>query len=327
MSAHEAISQPVARSLSGRPDQREGRGLWSDVDDEIIGGDLTAALAYVTPAGGAVLTPVAPIGLRDREAGTVAFTTSLGFGRKLDRIKANPRVALAYHAREHGFATVSRFVLVQATATYDTHPDPGVLAETVRPASTRFMGEPRTGLFWDRWLGAYYADRVLVTVKVHRVLAWPDLACRGDRSVGGHPAPSRVGTSGSSEGRDRAKGRRRARREATEPASSRPGGLPRGGRVPDDGAGDRRRCRIVGHRAVRSAAARWASRRSPRPFRYQAKLIGLETRQYTGWLKDGVYAPHTENGFRAPANKTLLLLGNGFMARRGLKQARARGRC
>lgn len=61
--------------------------------------------------------------------------------------------------------------------------------------------------------------------------------------------------------------------------------------------------------------------------RYQAKLIGLETRQYTGWLKDGVYAPHTENGFRAPANKTLLLLGNGFMARRGLKQARARGRC
>ena len=81
-----------------------GRGtvvaMWADVDDEIIGGDLTTALAYVTPAGGAVVTAVAPIGLRDREAGTVGFTTSLGFGRKLDRIKANPRVALAYHARE-----------------------------------------------------------------------------------------------------------------------------------------------------------------------------------------------------------------------------------
>jgi len=96
---------------------------WSDADDKIIGGDLTAGLAYVTPAGGAVLTPVAPIGLRDREAGTVGFTTSLGFGRKLDRIKADPRVALAYHAREHGFARESRFVLVQGTATYETEPD------------------------------------------------------------------------------------------------------------------------------------------------------------------------------------------------------------
>jgi hypothetical protein len=60
--------------------------------------------------------------------------------------------------------------------------------------------------------------------------------------------------------------------------------------------------------------------------RYQPKLIGLETRQYTGWLEHGIYAPHTENGFRAPANKTLLLLANGFMARRGLKRARALGR-
>ena len=60
--------------------------------------------------------------------------------------------------------------------------------------------------------------------------------------------------------------------------------------------------------------------------RYEAKLIGLETRQYTGWLADSIYAPHTENGFRAPANKTVLLLANGFMARRGLKQARALGR-
>ena len=28
------------------------------------------------------------------------------------------------------------------------------------------------------------------------------------------------------------------------------------------------------------------------------------------------YAPHTESGFRAPANKTILLLGNGYMAKR-----------
>ena len=82
-------------------------------------------------------------------------------------------------------------MLVQGTASNDTHPDPDVLAGTVRPASARFMGTPRTGPFWDRWLSAYYADRVLVTVKVHRVLTWLDLACAGRRSVAGSPGPPR----------------------------------------------------------------------------------------------------------------------------------------
>jgi hypothetical protein len=60
---------------------------------------------------------------------------------------------------------------------------------------------------------------------------------------------------------------------------------------------------------------------------YEPQLIGLEARQHTGWLGEGgLYAPHTESGFRAPANKTVLLLANGFMARRGLKKARAMGR-
>src|ERR1700726_302328 len=136
--------------------------MWSDLDDEIIGGDLTAALAYATPAAGTVVTAVAPIGLRDRPAATVGFTTSLGFGRKLDRIKQNPRVALAYHAREHGFASEPRLVLVQGLASYDVTPDAQVLEQQVRPASTRFMGEPRTGFFWGRWLKAYYEDRILV---------------------------------------------------------------------------------------------------------------------------------------------------------------------
>ena len=60
---------------------------------------------------------------------------------------------------------------------------------------------------------------------------------------------------------------------------------------------------------------------------YRPKLIGLSARQHTGWLEvDGaraIYAPHTETGFRAPANKTLLLLANGYLARRGLKRAQA----
>jgi hypothetical protein len=300
--------------------------VWSNVDDDIIGGDLTAALAYVTPASGAVVPPVAPIGLRDREAGTVGFTTSLGFGRKLDRIKLNPRVAVAYHAREHGFAAEPRFVLVQGMASYDAHPDPAVLAERVRPASARFLGPPRTGFFWDRWLKAYYEDRVLVTVEVERVVSWPDLACDGEPTVTGkpppmeHPPPQPAPRNGTGPRVDVAAASRRLRSlphvlvayvgsdgfpvivPITVEAAGQ-SGIQIAGPLPGGG----RRAGLLAHR-------------------YEPKLIGLQTRQHTGWLEDRTYAPHTENGFRAPSNKTLLLLANGFMARRGLKQARALGR-
>jgi hypothetical protein len=300
--------------------------MWSDVNDEIIGGDLTAALAYVTPANGAVVTAVAPIGLRDRDAGTIGFTTSLGFGRKLDRINLNPHVALAYHAREHGFASEQRFVLVQGMASYDAHPDPAVLAERVRPASTRFLGPPRTGFFWDWWLKAYYEDRVLVTVRVERVVSWPDQSCRGEPTVTGKPLPiegpppqpaPRNGT-GPRVDAVAAAGRLRSLPHVLVAYVGTDGfpviapitvegadqsGIQINGPLPGGG----RRAGLLAHR-------------------YEPKLIGLQTRQHTGWLQDHNYAPHTENGFRAPSNKTLLLLANGFMARRGLKQARALGR-
>jgi hypothetical protein len=300
--------------------------MWSDVDEEIIGGDLTAALAYVTPAGGAVATPVAPVGLRDRDAGTVGFTTSLGFGRKLDRIKENPKVSLAYHAREHGFASEPRFVLVQGTASYDSKPDRALLEEVVGPASERFMGPPKRGAFWDRWLSAYYGDRILVTVRVERVLSWPDLACAGERTVAGTPLPDGDPPAQSPPGKGtgpRVDVARAARRVGKLPhklltytgadgfpllvpvevAAADAAGLTLTGPLPAGG----RRAGLMAHR-------------------YESQLIGLETRQYTGWLEDSQYAPHTESGFRAPANKTVLLLANGLMARRGLKQARAMGR-
>jgi hypothetical protein len=300
--------------------------VWSSAAEEIIGGDLTAALAYLTPAGGAVVTPVAPVGMRDRDGGTVYFTTSLGFGRKLDRIKANPRVALAYHAREHGFASEPLFVLVQGEASYDADPDRAILTKVVQPASTRFMGPPRRGLFWDRWLSAYYADRVLVTVRVRRVITWPDLACAGEPVVVGEPLPAADPQSQTPPAKGtgpRVDAERAARRMRRLPhtllgyagadglpvvvpvgvGAADPAGIALSGRPPPG----RRRAGVLAHR-------------------YEAKLIGLESRQYTGWLADERYAPHTEGGFRAPANKTLLLLANGFIARRGLKRARALGR-
>ena len=68
---------------------------WPDEADDVIRGDITAAGAYTTPAGGAVVVAVAPCGIGQRDLGMVGFTTSLGFGRKLERIIRDPHVALA----------------------------------------------------------------------------------------------------------------------------------------------------------------------------------------------------------------------------------------
>jgi hypothetical protein len=54
--------------------------------------------------------------------------------------------------------------------------------------------------------------------------------------------------------------------------------------------------------------------------------VGLHARQHTGWLDNGLYAPHTTAAFRAPTNKTLLLLGNGLIAKQGLRRARREAR-
>ena len=63
---------------------------------------------------------------------------------------------------------------------------------------------------------------------------------------------------------------------------------------------------------------------------YGAQLIGLNTRQHTGWLEVGdsgaVYAPHTETGYRTPASKTVQLLINGALAKQGVRASRTTDR-
>jgi hypothetical protein len=100
----------VVATCRGRRDGEDGKGgmmgepvRWSDDLDDVIRGDITAAAAYITPAKGAAVTAVAPCGIGQRDLGLLGFTTSLGFGKKLERIIADPHVALAFHAREHGF--------------------------------------------------------------------------------------------------------------------------------------------------------------------------------------------------------------------------------
>ncbi|MFF4858497.1 hypothetical protein ACFY2N_26720 [Streptomyces rubiginosohelvolus] len=115
----------------------------------MLSGDLNAAVANVTPAGGAVVS-VSPLGLTDRAAGRIGFTTSLGFPRKLERILRDPRVALAYHTREHGFARPEDYVLAQGDAVVDMRPSPQRL-DDILDASDRFFGPGKSGRAWD-WL-------------------------------------------------------------------------------------------------------------------------------------------------------------------------------
>jgi hypothetical protein len=304
---------------------------WSDADDEVIAGDLAATLGYLTPAGGAVIAVVAPIGLRDREAGTVTFTTSLGFGKKLERMRANPRVALAYHARDGGFATDPRYVLVQGIATFDLAPDPELLENVIGPASTRFMGPPKRGrIFWDRWLQAYYSDRVLVSVAVERVTSWPDGTCTGAAQITGTPALADappIQTPPAKGKGPRINTSRAARRLRKLPhvfaAFKGADGFPVLAPV-TVGEDDAQGIRLVAQNGLLPPGGR---RAGVLGHRFNPKLIGLEARTHTGWLEGdesggALYAPHTEAGFVAPANKTLLLLGNGFLARQGLKRAR-----
>lgn len=304
---------------------------WPDEVDEVISGDLTAAAAYVTPAGGAVVTSVSPVGIDRREAGEVGFTTSLGFAKKLERIIADPHVALAYHARDHGFSARPEFVLAQGTAVVDIRPSRERL-EAIVPQAERYVGEVVRGALWDRLLHEYYYERVFVDITVHRIVAWPDLSASGDRQVFGAAWPSPPGEQAPPKNGTRP-------RVDVDRAAGRIGALPhrvlayRGADgfpvvVPVELAGhDQQGLRLVAASGLLPPGGRRAGLLA---HAYRPQLVGLATRTFTGWLQvadDGaaLYAPHTAKGFTAPPRKKLLLVSNGLFAKYGMWQARRQG--
>jgi hypothetical protein len=305
---------------------------WPDHVDEILGADMTAALGYATPARGAVVMAVAPIGLRDRERGAVGFTTSLGFAKKLDRIKREPRVALAYHSRKHGRSNRSEFVLVQGRAEPVIEPTPEDRA-LVRRQAEQFLGSARSGPFWDRWLREYYMVRIPVWVTAERITVWPDLDCAGPPERYGLPEP--VSTPDPQLAPAKGTGPRVNMERAAKRLAKTPHLLL--GHVDADGypelgpvelaASDDTGLELAAAPGVIPEGTRRAGLLG---HNYRPKLIGLTARQHTGWLEAGddrgLYAPHSETGFAAPPNKTLLLLGNGLQAKVGVRRARKAGK-
>lgn len=161
---------------------------WSDAVDEILDGDHVVMLAYATPAQGAVLLPVSNFAVRDREAGTItAINSSVGVWRKLERIRRNPKVALAFHTREHGRSARTEYVLVQGRASLSP-PIPDY-PSTILEQWERF--EPWASLhpLW-KWWRRVYALRVAIELAVERIVVWPDLRLDGVPEVLGALLPS-----------------------------------------------------------------------------------------------------------------------------------------
>lgn len=304
---------------------------WSDAVDETIRGDLVVAAAYLTPAGGAVVTSVATCGLDRRAEGVLGFTTSLGFGRKLEHIIREPRVALAFHTRRHGFCDSPLFVLAQGTASVELKPSRERL-EAFVPQAERYLGKTKRGPLWDRLLKEYYWERVFVDLAVKRLVVWPDLEARGGADVLGAvpfdaPLPQPAPATGTE---PRLEVRRVARQIAKLPhqviAFRGADGFPVV--VPvhvtaHDRAG-------LSVRAADGLLPRGGRRAGLLAHDFGALLNGLTSRMLTGWLSvsdDGTasYAPFTSKGLAAPPLKDLLLVANGLFAKVGYRQAVRRG--
>jgi hypothetical protein len=300
---------------------------WSDEVDEILASDVAAALAYLTPAKGVLISPMAPLGMRDRDAGTVTLTSSLGLWKKLERIRRDPQVAVAYHARDHGLTDRPGFVLVQGRASFGP-PDRAWL-ESIAPEWNRFL-PPRKGGLVGRALNVYYWQRVRITVEIERVMAFPDTAATGDPVVTGSPRP---GPAPAQDEPKKGTGPRLPTKKVATDVERFPhtllgwcgaDGLPEV--IPVSGAsalGDGIRLDVP------AASVPPGGRRAGlTTHKFWPRMVGQEQRIHTGWVAaDGnavTYAPHTRAGYRLPPSSVAYYIGCASLATR-MKGARAAG--
>jgi hypothetical protein len=303
---------------------------WPEALEPIVDRDHVVMLAHVTPARGVVMTPVTNFGVHDREAGTITVNSSVGAPKKLDRIRRNPHVALAFHTRRHALHDRPEYVLVQGRATLSAAtPD---YPATIRENWERFEAWTTMGPLWRRWLRVY-GLRVGIEVAAERVMVWPDLSCRGDVEVHGATAPGDPGPQkppggGTGPRLDHAGAARKAAglpdtllgwvgadelpvmvparvAGATETGillEAPPGLVPAGGR----------RAGLTSH---------W----------FAPRVVGQHQRIHTGWLEaepgapQVTYAPHTAATYRFPASEILFRIVAGAGTRWRYRAARRGG--
>lgn len=306
---------------------------WSEAVDEILAGDQVVMLASVTPAGGVVLGPVTNFAIRDRDASTVTVNSSIGAGRKLQRMARNPKVALAYHTRAHSFTDRSEYVLVQGTASL-SHPVENQ-PDTISESWERFAG-PLDPPLWRRWLRIYYR-RVNIEVAAHRVIVWTELTAASQPQVHGVPPPEepppsqRPPTGGTGPRVDTA--------QVSKVAARLPhvllgwvdtDGFPfvvpvQTGEIEDRENGDAEDLVLRTSQHHLPPGERRAGMTS---HAFTRHVLGQHQQVLTGWLRAdpagdrASYAPHTRFGYRLPPSRLLYRLAVGYATRRGLRASR-----
>lgn len=137
---------------------------------DILRNDVCVALAYRTPAGGVVMTPVSTLGMFDPDAGTVATTSSFGNWKKMRRMQEDDRVALVYHSRQHSSIDHPQVVVVQGRASFPDRATGSWVTPEVQRRMHEFLPDRPTGRFM-RWATREYHDqRVLITIAIERVI-------------------------------------------------------------------------------------------------------------------------------------------------------------
>lgn len=301
---------------------------WSDEVDEILGGDMAAALAYLTPAKGVMISPMAPLGIRDRERGTVTLSSSLALWKKLDRMRRNPGVAVAYHAREHSKTDRPNFVLVQGRASFDTIPDRAWL-ESIQPQWNEFLGPRETGLI-GRTQRVYYWERIAINIQVERVVSYPDAEATGEPEVFGSPLPPPPEPQKPPRGGagPRVDVEKVASRVESQPHTLL--GWCGSEQIPDVVPVSAAQASTDGLRlTVPPGRVPPGGRRAGLTSHWFGKhMIGQKQRIHSGWMEaendDVLYAPHSKAGYDLPASKPLYLIACASLATR-MRAARKAG--
>jgi hypothetical protein len=304
---------------------------WSDHVQDVMTGDLVAIFAYTTPAGGVVALPVAPIGAVDRDAGTITLTTSLAHYRKLRYLLQNPKVAVAYHTREHGFSTGDEFILAHGKATAQLKPSRERNA-VLESLGIRFLGALPSGPFWNWALREEFYERVIIDISLQRVTVRSAAQVGGPASVFGEQWPS------SSPPPQAPPAKGTGPRMATAKLYRKMKDLPhqvlayRG----SDGYPVVAPVRITGHNEnglqfndTMGLLPPGGRRAGLTVHAFGSRLVGFSQWVCTGWLNVSettvVYSPHTASGLTVPPMRRFQLLAAGLVAKRVIRRARRDG--
>lgn len=285
------------------------------------------ALVYATPANGVVLAPVSNFGLNRRADGVVTVNSSVGAWKKLERIRSNPQVAIAFHTRTHATHDRPEYVLVQGRASLQ--PPLADYPTSVLEHWERIEPWRDLGSLWRRWL-RIYALRVEIQIAVERIVVWPDLACQGTPDVEGislpaeAPAPQERPAKGTAPRINQARAARRAKRLPNVllgwiGADGFPFVVPvRVGAVSDQGILLEPPPQIApagGRRA--GLTAHWFSH----------GVVGQRQMICTGWMESEptgnavIYSPHTLAAYRMPSSRFIYRLAVGLFTRLRYRQA------